>query len=255
MIRKINFTGRQRIEQKYFSITKKDEKTFEISFNNFEEFKNEYNISGNNKIYVEVYNRYSELVQFEFNPPSQRIRVENLTDTDTIKFRIIVVDEKNKIIASAEKIKPFIGEERQGILDVKFEDLGNRIWKLEFDGGEEGGPLLYINKKIPQNLAKSDPSFIIYVYPFVLKDILYYICFHDDFNIEDPKEEWHKEWIEFIKFIDIELIEEGKKYFQSKSDENKEEKLNWIEKIVDKFCEKRKKEWEEFINKLEGGKE
>lgn len=258
MIRKLNFTGRKRIEQDDLSIkTEKDKKRFEISLKNLDEFRKKYGLSQSNetKIYVEVNNRWSELKQFEFNPPSQVFSLEDFEDIDTIKFRIIVVDEKNKIIASAERIKPTLGEQRESILDTKFEDLGNRIWKLEFESGEEGGPLLYINERIPANLAKNDPSFIVYVYPFVLKEILYYMCFLDNFNIEEPEEEWHEEWIKFIQFIYPQAIDKAKEYNWRDKEENKEEKLQWIDEIVNKFCEKRKKDWEEFIKKLERSEE
>lgn len=258
MIRKFNFTGRKRIEREYFSIrVEKNKKMFEVSLENLNKFKEEYNITQESKIYVEAYNRSSELKQFEFTPPSQNFSLDEFDDIDTIKFRIMVVDKENKIIASAERIKPEVGEKRKSILEVRFINLGSRIWKLEFESGEEGGPLLFINKNIPgiQNLARNDPSFIIYVYPSVLKEILYYMCFNDNLNIEEPEEEWHKDWMKFIRLIYPPAIEEAKRLDWNDKDADRKKKLEWIDKIVDEFCKKREREWREFIGKLRGDKE
>jgi hypothetical protein len=60
-----------------------------------------------------------------------------------------------------------------------FPDLGNEIWRVEYEG-EEGSPILIINKRIPniQNIAKQDAQFLIYVYPQVIREVLtlYGIC-------------------------------------------------------------------------------
>lgn len=215
------------------------------------------------KVYVEAYHR-TDSKRFDFGTVEKpekpdETRVQEFGYDQEIQFRLLVVDEEEefkKILGIADKIKAEnndIDSEKgsKSILPVSFRDLGRQVWKLEY--GEAGGaPGLVINRSIPmiEQIAKTDPSFIMYVYPTVVKELFNKIIFVDGIDaIDDIDDDWKVEWLEFARNLvgNSELPE-----FLENKGQDFEEKEIWINEVVSAFCDNRK-EWGEFLKRLEEG--
>ena len=63
--------------------------------------------------------------------------------------------------------------------------------------------------KIPniETIVKSDPQFIMYVYPAVIREVLTHMVFIDGVESpSDPSLEWHADWLDFSRRV---LLREG----------------------------------------------
>ncbi|MBC7091230.1 MAG: hypothetical protein H5T50_04900 [Nitrososphaeria archaeon] len=261
MKRRFNYTGRKRIPRKNISIVLNRDQQGRIR-----SFRATINSGGLNlppdaRVYVEAYHR-EELQRFDFGTwgsisPPPDTRLTGLAHTENLKFRVLVVDESGehgKILAQADRIAPEVPADRRPILPVEFLDLGQQIWRVEFTG-DEGAPLLIINNRIPniENMAKTDPCFVMYVYPAVIREVLTRMIFIDRVdNISDPSVDWHRDWLEFSRGI---LPSEGppEAILDPTANGNSEDAVKWIERVVEEFCSSRN-EWERYIRLLEGEK-
>ncbi len=210
MKRRINYTGRKKIKRKQVSITLIRQNGSVVSFYLGRLDLDDLGIPGDAKIYVEAYYR-TELKRVEFGTAGNRVYPPspNLTDMaypENLKFRILAVNPLDgKILAQADGIAPEEPPEKT-ILPVEFKDIGNEIWRIEYEG-DEGSPILCINGKIPniQNIAKQDAQFLIYVYPAVIRDILYHMVFVDKVtSVTDPSIDWHSNWLMFSRIQGVE---------------------------------------------------
>lgn len=183
------------------------------------------------------------------------LSVDELAYTDNLKFRVMIISDKTErglIAGHADRVRPDDEIEKKSILPVSFVDLGQQIWKLDFnDSG--GGPILNINKNIPfiTNVSKTDPLFFMYVYPAVIKEILHHMIFFDGVeNVDDPPIEWHADWLKFSKII-LPNLAPPSTLQPDEEDFNSELTISWIDDIVDEFCSGRK-EWVEYITIMQG---
>ena len=260
MKRRFNYTGRERIRKENISIVlNRDQQGRVRSFNATINFDG-LNLLPDARVYVEAYHR-EELQRFDFGTlggisPPPDTRLSDLAYTENLKFRVLVVDESGehgKILAQADRIAPEAPADRKPILPVEFRDLGQQIWRVGFTG-EEGAPFLIINNRIPniENMAKTDPHFIMYVYPAIIREVLTRMIFIDGVdNISDPPVDWHRDWLEFSRSI---LPSEGppEAILDPTANGNSEDAVEWIERVVGEFCSSRN-EWERYIRLLEGG--
>ena len=249
-IRKFNYTDRKRITHDRTSIV------LNRKGNSIESFNATLRLDGmelppDARVCIEAYHR-TELQRYKFETVEniktpESTKLGHLAYTENLKFRVLVVDSSiGKILATAEKISP---QGLRGILPVDFVDLGRQIWLIEYTGDEES-PILLINTNIPRHVAKS-PEFIMYVYPAVLREILTHIVFVDRIEYpEEPDVEWHKNWLDFSKTV---LNENPPSILNPESDSfDREEAEKWINKVVEKFCLGREKEWQKLIRALMG---
>jgi len=262
MKRRFNYTGRYRIPREKISIMLNRDggsvRSFTVTLD-----LNGMNLPPDAKVYIDTYHR-TEYKRFDFGtagnitpPPSASLF--GLAYTENLKFRILVVDKSSHqhglILAHTDRLSPISEEERKPILPVEFRDLGQQIYRVDF-AGDEDSPVLIINDRIPniENISKSDPQFIIYVYPAVIREILTHMIFVDGVDSPaDPAIDWHKDWLDFSRTI---LPGEGHPGILDPKDENfeTESAKNWIDKVVEEFCSSRN-EWKEYINQLVDGGE
>lgn len=255
MKRTLNYTGRKKINKENIKIAlvKKDGNI--DSFSLIQLDLNEFGFSGNSKIYIEAYYR-TELKRFDFGTISERFIPEPLTLKDiayreNLRFRVLIVDPlSDKIIAHAVGIRPEGAEEKRSILPVEFKELGNLVWRVEYEG-EEDSPILCLNKSIPniENLAKEDVAFFVYVYSGVIREILYRMVFVDGVDsIEDPSIEWHGDWLRFASYLGV-----NSPRVLNKDDEEfeKEDALEWIESVVIAFCDNHSGKFRAYLKKSE----
>lgn len=260
MKKRINYTQRQRIPKKniQISLNKENDKLVNFDANiNLQGF----NLPFDAQVFVEAYYR-TERKRFHFGTVSNisQPKDTDLSDLgylDNLDFRIKVVDTSTKyglILAEADKIKPREeGKEEnhiRSILATEFNcDLGNQIWRLNFT---HSPPVLELNNKIPniRSLAKTDPLFFFYVYPQVVKEVLIYLFLIEEFDPEDPLEDWHSNWFEFSKKIYPEKLP-GK--LNPSDPDSKQEIIEWINNVTYEFSLNEMAKWDQFVKILDEG--
>jgi hypothetical protein len=255
MKRRLNYTDRKKIKRENIAINLIRQNGTIVAFAVNKLDLKELNLPSEGRVYVEAYYR-TELKRFDFGTagsisnPSP-CELSGMAYPENLKFRILVVDPSDgKILAHADRISPEEPAEKKPILPVEFSDLGNEIWRVEYEG-DEGSPILIINNRIPniQNIAKQDAQFLIYVYPQVIREVLTYMVFIDgiDSTIE-PSTDWHGDWIKFVRQLGVDFPET-----LNKNDGNfsEEDALRWINDTVTAFCNYYRNRFEEYIRKLE----
>ena len=211
MKRRFNYTGRKRIPREKAPVSvEKDRhgliKSFTATFD-----LGELGLPLDAEIFIEIYHsterqRYPYGTVGNIRPPDNT-SLSGLGYKGNLKYRVLVVDNGGKLLAAGFRLK-LDPAAKKGLLNVYYEDLGKRIWKLEY-GEENGAPELYLNNKISPDIRAIalTPEFIFHIYPAVLRDILIHIIFVDrpeDWNLEDWNEddsEWQKKWLGFAGAI------------------------------------------------------
>lgn len=255
MKRKFNFTKRQRILKQNVRIILEGEegskKISEVSCD-----LKDLSLNPVARVYLEAYHR-AEHKRFDLGTVQDLKTVNGLelspmAYSDNLKFRILVVDETQQkhglIIAHADGIKA-VGENEQpahSLLPVQFEDTAQEIWRIRYED-QGGGPILYINNRIPniEARARRDPSFIMFVYPQVLRNVLTKILLIDRHDFSEELDTWKDEWIMFAKMsahIDNPPYYDGEDY----SSESIVDMEKWIDSAVEGFSYSRR-EWDGFI--------
>lgn len=255
MKRRINHTGRKRIELDRISITVNRTDHMLESFDAVIKL-DDMELPGAAKVYIEAYHR-QDLVRYDFGTVGNIVRPDDtgladLAYHEDLRFRVMVVDETDEcglIRAMADRIKPSGIIQKRSILPVEFCDLGRQVWKVNYDGDE---PVLVLNERVPNihNLARTDPRFHLYVYPAVVRDIFTHMFFVDRINdLDDPPQEWHNNWLMFARRF---LIDETWTQLQLQGDWfDPADVLTWIDKLVEEFCSSRSREWLKLLS-LEG---
>jgi hypothetical protein len=206
MIRRFNYTGRQRIHRSDATIYLSPDRVGKW------EFSTEINLSGyafpnEARIYVEAYTS-SSYMRFDFNTvagpeaPLERT-LTDISPEALPKFRVKVVDQTERhgrLLGVADKLIPVReGDDpsaSESLLAVHFHDLGNEVWRLELDDWPE----LHLNHQIEgiAELARTSGTFIGLVYPEILRRILSEIVLvRNHTDPEDDDEEWTSLWLKY----------------------------------------------------------
>lgn len=206
------------------------------------------------EVYIQIYRRSDSItipLEEGQDHKYRLIRDKELGDIalgDSPLFRIVAVDEDGRVLAHARGLRVKEALQRRSLLPVEFVELGRLPWKLIIEGEE--GPVLLINKNIP-NIdvhANKNPLFCMLVYPQVLRQILFHMVFVNRLDdLEDPSVEWHRRWLRFAQFI------VGKEETPAIRDANEDEWLEWIDKVVEEFCNRRSDWWKGLASELDGG--
>jgi hypothetical protein len=260
--RRINYTGRRKIPRERISIIWNKDNNSEQSFSASMDLEG-FDFPPDAKVYIDAYHK-TDVRRYDFGtveniiPPSDT-GLAGFSYPENLKFRILIVDKSGQhglILAHADRISPASDLDTKSILPVDFVDLGQQIWRVDFKG-DEGSPILGINRNIPniETIAKSDPQFIMYVYPAVIREVLTHMIFAEGVDSpSDPSVEWHKDWLDFSRRI---LPSEGPpENLDSREEDDFESEAarEWINKVVEEFSSSRN-EWQEFINRMSWGRE
>jgi len=235
MIRKFNFTGRRRIPQSSVQIRLKPDESGIPSFDAQLGLEG-LGLPPDATVYMEAYDKASYMrfpfgTVGELRTPESR-RLLDLQSRDRIFFRVKVVDGttwNGRVLAIADRLPPATLEgreiEREGYLGVRPAQLGNEIWRLDF---EDDGPILELNEELLpfgiSDMARSDGVFIGLVYPAVFRQIL-------QAAIEDLEDlqtdDWRGTWLRYAAQLGANFD----------PDANKDEKQHWIEaEAIPAFC-------------------
>jgi len=251
MKRTINYTGRKRITGKHFSIDLNRDKDSVKSFMANIDLS-DLNLPAESAVYVEAYH-LSDYQRYRFGTVSNPTALDEtdlsqLGYPENLSFRIIVVDEtgiRGRILAHATGISPSkIGDKlyrKESILPVDFRDIGHQSWAMRYESS--GEPVLVINENL-RNTAKSDSRFFVYVYPAALREALIHMVFVTKIDVSEP-EEWQGNWLAFAKQHVAELPEPLNPEDEGFDDT---EVLEWVDRVVESFCNFRNREWNKFID-------
>lgn len=255
MKRKLNYTGRKRIKRENITINLVRQNGRVVSFNLIKLDIDDLGLPPDAHIYVEAYYR-TELKRFDFGTVASRVCPSSLSLTDlaypeNLKFRVLAVDPADgRVLAHATRISPEKSARKESILPVEFKDTGSEIWRVEYEG-EEDGPILCINRKIPniESIAKRDPLFFIHVYPAVVREILTHMVFVDGVDsTADPSVDWHRNWLIFSRSLGADPPET-----LNPADENfdRDATLKWIDSVVTAFSITHTDKFHKYLQKLE----
>lgn len=240
MIRRFNYTGRKRIPRSKLSLSLNVAPSKTLAFDASLDLDGLL-LPASATIFVEAYRRAyfrrfpcGTISEPKF--PKNRV-LEGLDSDALVLFRVKVVDKKGRILAVADRIVPRRTEEeqadRQSLLPVDFVDLGQSIWRLDLEGDL---PILQLNKGIEniREIARYDSFFLSLVYPEVVRQILYKIVVEEDFTDADTdgEDEWMSGWLNFA----IEMLGSKRLPPLGQSEPIKQEKLKWIDDVVEAFC-------------------
>ncbi len=238
--RRLNYTGRKRINKTDVQVQLIRNESGATSFSASVDFSN-MKLPADAPVFIEV--RQRDLMQrFQcgtvgsFKLPAETL----LTEVDggaSLSFWVRVLDptrSDGRLLAVARSIHPEgdIPDEDEGrdsLLPVKQMPLGNIPWMIDFPSDDEGVPKLVVNSKIPDSIGKVHGNALIqgYLLPAAIKEILARIYM----NSETPAEEtWQRRWLQYGKRLT------GADW-PSVQDSETEEAAGWIDDVVGSFCD------------------
>ena len=161
-----------------------------------------------------------------------------------VLFRIKIVDETEssaRLMGWADRVN-FVSKEensakRKCILPVEPADLGDRIWKLEWESDD---PILLVNREIKEprdmkSIVKTDKDFLSLAYPEILSEIYRHILIDSTgYNREEDPSGW-------LSYASSRLgIEAQPPDFDADMDDRDqalEDISQWIDNVIYAFCE------------------
>jgi len=210
MIRRFNYTGRQRIESSRVTVELRNEngtRSFDASID-----LAGFGLPQKAEVHVEAYYK-SSYMRFQFGSveaiqPAMDRRLTEIDRGDIVFFRVKIVDHSDKfgrILAEADGITPREIEtapaDRFPLLPIDAKDLGQGIWRLEFGAQpvlEINNAILGINGSI-REIVRSDPAFFSLVFPSVVKQILFQILIVDQYDpTDDDENSWQGQWLRYV---------------------------------------------------------
>lgn len=236
-IRRINSTGRKKIlreDAKVFVSPDSDGVlTFDAVFN-----LADYELPSDAKIFIEAY-RPTDFLRFEYgtvgaprSPKGLRPRLTEFATKDGLLFRVKITstgDRDGLLLAEGESI-PISDDEDQlekriPLLPPQPADLGQELWRIEFNGTK--GPFLEVNNRLDWKSVAASPLFRSLVYPAAMRQILTQVMLIEEVCDTEDVGSWQSRWLVFAcslgvgeppLFEDDELV-----------------KLKWIDDAVDVF--------------------
>jgi len=240
VIRRLNFTGRRRIERSRVRVRLLPGEGGPSSFHAAIDLEG-LGLPGEAAVYLEAY-RGPRLQRFDWGtvariqPAEQRDLVE-MDPRAVPLFRLKVVDRTGalgRILASVDRVVPRRpeegGEEDLCLLPVEFVDLGRRIWRLDLS---DDWPVLQVNEAVEamREVARSDADFLGLVYPEVVERVLGEILLERDHDDLADEEDWPALWIRFVRSAGG-----AGPPPRGAGERARADRLRWIEEAVEGFC-------------------
>lgn len=201
MKRRLNYTGRKKIRSSHFMAKVISDHPLRVTTAfNFDDLE----LPGNGRIIVEPHigtiGERFELGTIAKPNNFEPLNLTRLLDGESIVFRVKVVTEDGKILASGERIS-LTGKNEDGssksLLKVRTDpNLREQICKLSTLN--ENPPCLILNSRIPgieQKLVE-DPLFGGAVLGMAVQQIVHHILSGPDEELE-----WHQDWITWMRSI------------------------------------------------------
>lgn len=241
MIRRFNYTGRRRIEVDKVGIRltpPNPVRSFEAQIS-----LADGDLSPNAAVYLEAFEK-TAIMRFRFGtvtnisqPPEAERKLTEFEGSDAFNFRIKVVDvsgHRGRILGESATIRPTFPEEKEerhrSLLPVRYGDIGDQAWKIEFPDSSQAPVQLLVNNRMPDMITfVRSPEFTALAMPSVLREILVRVLVGENFREIDATLDWKCDWLRFAKtFVGEELPPE---------DDNAAA-FEWVDNVVDPFCRK-----------------
>jgi len=243
-MRSFNYTGRKRITL--------DEILLQISQGKNNEFyvHGEFDLDSlalpaNSKVFIEAYHQ-ANWMRFYFGEVANIFTPDDtwlteFEDIDVVRFRVKITDsEEKKILALADKIRPFLPDEesesnRSSLLPVKSTDLKGMPWHIDYS---DERPILEIDKSLGDKDSAFKEAFLrVLILPAAYREILMrIITIEKNYDPEDS-EAWQNQWLKFSRILGA-----GK---QPDIKNGAEEVDDWLDDCSARLCRR-----EKFLDKL-----
>lgn len=240
----INHTGRKKLDRNQYSISIENHEggipTFTFKLNNID-----LGIDGNSRVFVEAYYR-NTLQRFDFGTLDNPIvpvstALDKLSGAASPRFRVLIVDfsgdqqdtigKKGRICAKASGVRGESKDQDSGssLLVISSVDLGDEIWRVNMEAGDDGRPELCINNKL-QNLMhslKTKPEYQAMILPAAFRQIMthYYVRGNKD----DADDLVEHEWWKLSNDLANEPLGNEERHDSDKFAE-------WLDEVVGNFC-------------------
>ena len=209
-IRRLNYTGRQRIRRDDVVVTLAARDGGPPTISVLLDLES-YSLPESALVSVEAYRR-TWLRRIPLGPVSTvgvgelgPFDLEGIHDAAGVKFRVKVsttqpAEERGQLLAAADRLSPEAGkdtpEEVVSLLPVQEADLGDVVWRVDCDPAE--GPVLQVNRQLGR-LATREPQFRALVLTAALQQVMdaaRLIGGRAD-DIEDDEGDWRGDWLRF----------------------------------------------------------
>lgn len=238
MLRKLNFTDRAKLARSAIRIELRREADGTLAFDPhlaLEALK----APPEARVFIEAYYRTSYM-RFDCGSigalaiPTDR-RLTEIDSDNCVRFRLKVVDNRanaHQIFAVADDLlvclrKPQSGA-RTPLLPVNFTDLGDLVWRVDFD---VSGAVLELNNRITsiESIAKNDAQFIALVYPAAVREILSHIVLVEQHDPGEESDDWWSLWVRW-----------GSRYASAPIGGGDEDRRTWVDDVVSGFASQQK---------------
>lgn len=233
MKRRINSTGRRRIERRHVTLRLRRMPGHEHPMVDADFNLVDLNLAPAAQIVLEA--RFKEFAQrfawgtIEQPAPEGDPEITDLPSDQRIFFRVKAVDPSNhKLLALARQLYP-LGEDgddggRRELFRVRTRPLGQELWRVVIE--EDGAPVLELNKDTPDVLR--DPSFRAAILPAAMRTALLQLR-DDDEDQDDPSDSWSQRWFRFAADLAGD---------ERPSPDEPDVLQNWIDRACSRFAER-----------------
>jgi hypothetical protein len=203
-LRRFNFTRRVRIRHEHVKIEIKRGDNGPVTFAASLALES-YGFPASARVYIEAY-RQTTLMRFAFGTvsllmPETPLSLADFAVDDGVLFRVKVTstdEPQGLLLGEADQVPAVRPEEgpdaRVPLLSPVPDDLGEELWRLEF----EGGVILKVNRNVPdwKQLVRSD-TFRALVFPAALNQVLYRVLVKEGFRSTEDLSDWRCRWLYF----------------------------------------------------------
>lgn len=237
MIRRINFTEREKITRKdcHVALLQKEKdnaQRFDVELD-----LESYSFPPDAQVRLEAW-RSSSVQRWDLGPV-ETLRAElSLTLTEvpeSAQFRLFVVagDSSGRLLGSAPRIRPTLPA--RSLIPVReTSELDGEVWRV--DCGEEGDlPELQLNERVPEisTVVRSDPTFRALVMPQVLRTVFTQMLLVQRADPTDEESSWEG-WLRFARTLLPDR--EPPRVERTASGDGIQAAQNWIDELVSVFA-------------------
>ena len=130
-------------------------------------------------------------------PSEDRRRLTDVPPSARFRVFVVAADGSGKLLGHASNLTPELPLNSR--LPLEERDLGEVVWRVEFDG-EDGNPVLLVNQKVAgiSEAVRHDPTFRSLVMPEVFRSILTRMVLIDRAYPDDTDGPW-ADWFELAR--------------------------------------------------------
>lgn len=230
MLRKLNFTDRLKIPRRAVQISLRQDEDGVLVFDPVLDLDS-IEAPPDARVFLEAHYRNSYMrfdcgTMANLSVPESR-RLTEIDSNRMARFRLKIVDG-HRIVAVADDIT--VGSQSDGsgsripLLPVNFRDLGDEIWRIEF---EPTGPVLELSNRVPsiEQMSRGDGPFFSLVYPAVVREVLTHILLLEEYDPDEDGDEWWSLWVRW-----------GRTLSPAALTEDVDDRRLWIDEVTRAFC-------------------